>query len=60
MGDLIIYFHGGATARFQKVTEFNENENRIAFRYHGVSTGLHRKAEFNKNTIAGFAYAEKE
>ena len=60
MDDVIIYFHDGTTARFQQVTNFNDNGPKVMFKYFGVSTQMFRRAEFNKNIIAGYVVNEEE
>lgn len=56
---LVIWFKNGNTAYFERVTGFNETcsgpELVIRFNYFGVASQVERNANFNKNTIAGFA-----
>ena len=60
MGDLIVYFTNGTTARFQSVENFNDNGPKVMFKYFGISTQMYRRAEFNKNIIAGYVVNEEE
>ena len=54
--DIIIFLKDGKTLRFEKVENFNEDEEgRIGFVYQGISTGKERVAIFQNANIAGYA-----
>lgn len=58
--DIIIFLKDGKTLRFEKVENFNEDdEGRIGFVYQGISTGRERVAIFYLNNIAGYAIDSK-
>lgn len=59
--DIIIFLKDGKTLRFEKVENFNEDEEEgwIGFVYQGVSTGKERVAVFYLNNIAGYAIDPK-
>lgn len=58
MLDLVIwvpYSSTSQTLRFKEVSNFETNDDYIAFDYHGASTGIWRKAVFNRSQIVGYA-----
>lgn len=55
---LIIWLTNGKTCKFEKVDDFIQDENGIAFRYFGVSTQVKRTARFHHINIAGYALEE--
>ena len=58
--DIIIFLKDGKTLRFEKVENFNEDEEGwIGFVYQGISTGRERVAIFYLNNIAGYAIDPK-
>ena len=58
--DIIIFLKDGKTLRFEKVENFNEDEEGwIGFVYQGVSTGKERVAIFYLENIAGYAIDSK-
>lgn len=64
MKSLIIWLPTGQTMKFEDVQDFEDDppgyEETIAFNYHGVSTGVRRKAVFMKSRLMGWALEQEE
>lgn len=60
MKEIIIFTNNGHTYTFKNVSKFGYTTQGIKFIYTGIATGLTREAQFNNESMCGFAICDME